>query len=543
MTRPTTKSGDEARPRIELPELFAADEVAARAGDDADAPRERLALIVSRAPALKNYLTPILRREGCRSIVVNCREELEHALAGEPVDHILVAQEMLEEFSTWASGGGLTSYGAEVSVLNSITTSLLDNPVPYGSMVRSVFSAVQMLAGEPAGGEMMAPHALIARDVRELSRVVGLRRLASDGTQVAAWLLAPKDGKSATPDFARALSMSRQLNFPWPLDALVEKAAMLYIGDEKPGKSNAGRSELDLAAQILALTWQRHMLSVTTNPLEETRDVKGALRAMSGRLASLDIVEAYVRLIEGGTAAIDAMERLDVIVVTSSRDRAKEISTRFGGLGIHVTHMSALADAAAACETAPPVAVVVDFATLGVDAARSSVILRLVPDLLVYALVDSGEASFTLDLIDAGFDDVLVPPHDFGVVAARVVRAVRARARGRSGAAPGFGGTFSALSFVDLVQSLSQSRKSVRVDVWRGEEETATLFLEGGRLCHARCTDVQGVEAVYRVIAWGDEGAFSVEVVSEFPPANIAESTEGVLMEGCRLYDESHATP
>lgn len=543
MTRRTTKSGDEARPRIELPELFAADEVVKHSSDETDAPHERLALIVSRAAALKNYLTPILRREGCRSIVVNCREELEHALAGEPVDHILVAQEMLEEFSTWASGGGLTSYGAEVSVLSSITTSLLDNPVPYGSMVRSVFSAVQMLAGEPADGDVMAPHALIARDVRELSRVVGLRRLASDGTQVAAWLLSPKDGESATPDFARALSMSRQLNFPWPLDALVEKAAMLYIGDEKPGKSNAGRSELDLAAQILAITWQRHMLSVSSNPLEETRDIKGALRAMSGRLASLDIVEAYVRLIEGGTAAIDAMERLDVIVVTSSRDRAKEIATRFGGLGIHVTHMSALADAAAACETAPPVAVIVDFATLGVDAARSSVILRLVPDLLVYALVDSGEASFTLDLIDAGFDDVLVPPHDFGVVAARVVRAVRARARGRSGAAPGFRGTFSALSFVDLVQSLSQSRKSVRVDVWRGEEETATLFLEDGRLCHARSSELDGVEAVYRVIAWGEEGAFSVEVVSEFPPANIAESTEGVLMEGCRLYDESHATP
>ena len=541
MTRRTTKSSDEARPRIELPELFAAEEPAQATGEP-EKPRERLALIVSGSAALKNYLTPILRREGCRSIVVNCREELEHALAGEPVDHILVAQEMLEEFSTWASGGGLTSYGAEISVLNSVTASLLDNPVSYGSMVRAVFSAVQMLAGESVAAGVVAPHALIARDVRELARVVGLRRLASDGTQVAAWLLSPKSTSSATPDFGRALSMSRQLNFPWHLDKLVEKTAMLHTGDEKPGHSDAARSELDLAAQILALSWQRHMLSVAPNPLEEARDVKGALRAMSGRLASLDIVEAYIRLIEGGTAAIDSMERLDVIVVTGSRDRAREISTRFGGLGIHVTHMSDLAEAAAACETSPPVAVIVDFATLGVDAARSSVILRLVPDLLVYALVDSGEASFTLDLIDAGFDDVLVPPHDFGVVAARVVRSVRARARGRSAGAPGFGGTFSALSFVDLVQSLSQSRKSVRLDVWRGEEEMAVVFLDCGRLCHARCGDLMGVEAVYDVIAWGDEGAFSVEVVSEFPPGNVQEATEAVLMEGCRLFDESRVT-
>jgi hypothetical protein len=34
-----------------------------------------------------------------------------------------------------------------------------------------------------------------------------------------------------------------------------------------------------------------------------------------------------------------------------------------------------------------------------------------------------------------------------------------------------------------------------------------------------------------------------VDDVSEFPPGNIAEATEAVLMEGCRLFDESHATP
>jgi hypothetical protein len=369
MKRRTNPPAEEARPRIELPELFAPEDAAPEADEPAKT-HERLALIVSGSAALRNYLTPILDREGCRSIVVNCREELEHALAGEPVDHILVAQEMLDEFSTWASGGGLTSYGAEISVLHSVTASLLDNPVPYGSMVRAIFSAVQMLAGESTAAGVVAPHALIARDVRELARVVGLRRLAGDGAQVAAWLLSPKAAGSSTPDFARALSLSRQLNYPWQIDKLVEKTALLHGGDEKPGQSNEARSELDLAAQILALAWQRHMLSVTANPLEETRDVKSALRSMSGRLASLDIVEAYVRLIEGGTAAMDSIERLDVIVVTASRDRAREISTRFGGLGIHVTHMPALADAAAACESSPPVAVIVDFATLGVDAAR-----------------------------------------------------------------------------------------------------------------------------------------------------------------------------
>ena len=46
---------------------------------------------------------------------------------------------------------------------------------------------------------------------------------------------------------------------------------------------------------------------------------------------------------------------------------------------------------------------------------------------------------------------------------------------------------------------------------------------------------------IYRVVAWGENGAFSVEPEARFPKDNIAESNEAILMESCRLLDESRA--
>jgi len=67
------------------------------------------------------------------------------------------------------------------------------------------------------------------------------------------------------------------------------------------------------------------------------------------------------------------------------------------------------------------------------------------------------------------------------------------------------------------------------------------VHLEQGRLIHARAGEVQGVEAVYHVITWAEDGTFMVVPIDSFPPPNVTDSIEAVLMEGCRRYDESHA--
>ncbi len=53
------------------------------------------------------------------------------------------------------------------------------------------------------------------------------------------------------------------------------------------------------------------------------------------------------------------------------------------------------------------------------------------------------------------------------------------------------------------------------------------------------CGGLTGEDAIYEVIRWGDDGSFSVEPTDEVPTPNIAYANEAILMEGCRLLDES----
>jgi DNA-binding response OmpR family regulator len=541
------KRNEPAR-RIELPELFEPDD---RPADDAvvESAPDRCVLLVTHSPALKNFLAPIFRREDCDTLVASTRDEVAQMLSEHAVSHILVAHDLVEEFSKWAAAGGLAAAGAEVSVLGQVSTTLLENPTSYARMFKSVMACAQLLSDERASRlNASAPYVLITRDVAELCRSFGLRRLATDGAQLAAWLLIPPAPGTSAPfrDLARSIAAARTLNFPWRIDLLIERMRSFYAGQAHPAAPDAKSHEMDIAAQVLALAWYRHaVLPVSMGgPASEAddRNSRQLLRSVAGRLASIDVVEAYLRLLENAGATNDAGKRQVVVLVTADDATVRDLSASFGRLGLRLVHRRSMTEARPYCEQLPPAGVIVDFASLGMDAARVAVVLRLIPGILMYALVEAVDPAVTLDLIDMGFDDVLPAPHDFGLISARITRAVRQarRSPARDGQT-GFRGVFTALSFVDLVQSLSQSRKSVRVELTRGDGEAAMVHLQDGRLVHARAGSLQGVDAVYNVITWGDDGSFAVVPVDTFPPANITETVESVLMEGCRRYDESHA--
>jgi hypothetical protein len=159
----------------------------------------------------------------------------------------------------------------------------------------------------------------------------------------------------------------------------------------------------------------------------------------------------------------------------------------------------------------------------------------------LFALTGEADPSRILNLLDLGFDEVFALPRDLDLVGARLRKSLRGRDEGSTGtvAPGGFGAPLSALPFTDLLQALSQGMKTVRVDLNRSDGARATCHLERGRLVHAVCGPAAGAAAVYAVIAWRDEGAFTVVPVDACPAANIEAPLESILMEGCRLLDES----
>jgi DNA-binding response OmpR family regulator len=315
----------------------------------------------------------------------------------------------------------------------------------------------------------------------------------------------------------------------------------LYDGRNKP--DGKGYAEVLLAAQVLSLVWFRHTLVPAADSSDEdgVLALRTALRAQAGRLATLETVEEYLQLIteRDGLAGEPAERR--VLLVGSERI-ARALAPAFERVACETALVEDLTQAQTTAERQPPAATVLDHQVFGDEVAKFSRIAKLGGRSLLFVLTDSSDPALVLNLLDIGVDDVFGPPHDFDLIAARINRAIRSRPREQPGstAQPGqFSATFEHFSFLDLAQMLSQSFKTVRVDLSTSSGERAVLFMQKGRFTHGTCGDVSGPEAVYRVIGWGQDGEFTVREESSFPAPTIQASTESLLMEGCRLLDEA----
>ncbi len=97
-------------------------------------------------------------------------------------------------------------------------------------------------------------------------------------------------------------------------------------------------------------------------------------------------------------------------------------------------------------------------------------------------------------------------------------------------------GSFEDIGFAELLQLLNVGHKSGRLHVWRGEER-AELFVYRGEVAWARMRFERGPEVVYRVLGW-QTGDFSFERTDEPAIREITESTEALILEGMKRFDE-----
>jgi len=97
-------------------------------------------------------------------------------------------------------------------------------------------------------------------------------------------------------------------------------------------------------------------------------------------------------------------------------------------------------------------------------------------------------------------------------------------------------GTFEDISFAELLQLLNVSHKSGRLSVWRGTER-AELFMVSGDVARATSRRERGAEVVYRILGW-TVGEFSFELSNDPVVREIADSTEALILEGMKRFDE-----
>src|SRR5690348_17266156 len=98
-------------------------------------------------------------------------------------------------------------------------------------------------------------------------------------------------------------------------------------------------------------------------------------------------------------------------------------------------------------------------------------------------------------------------------------------------------GNLSQMNVIDLMQSLEMGRKSCQLTL-TNEGETCEVFFVEGQVKHATFGELVGDAAVFKVLRWTG-GNFQLDFEGKTDKQTTQLNTQGLLMEGLRLLDES----
>jgi hypothetical protein len=93
------------------------------------------------------------------------------------------------------------------------------------------------------------------------------------------------------------------------------------------------------------------------------------------------------------------------------------------------------------------------------------------------------------------------------------------------------------MNVIDLMQSLEMGRKSCQLKLNNAGEKCEVFFAEG-QVKHATYGSLTGDEAVFKVLRWTG-GNFELDFEGKTELETTKLNTQGLLMEGLRLLDES----
>ena len=138
-------------------------------------------------------------------------------------------------------------------------------------------------------------------------------------------------------------------------------------------------------------------------------------------------------------------------------------------------------------------------------------------------------------------DDYLVKPFFLKDATRRIKRTVdRIALEKMAKTAPSDGvvrGNLSQMNVIDLMQSLEMGRKSCQLKLNYKGDKCEVFFVEG-QVKHATYGNLTGDEAVFKVLRWTG-GNFELNFEGKTEQETTRLNTQGLLMEGLRLLDES----
>jgi CheY-like chemotaxis protein len=221
-------------------------------------------------------------------------------------------------------------------------------------------------------------------------------------------------------------------------------------------------------------------------------------------------------------------------------------------LGMLLQALAPLAEVATASDTAdallkavdnPPELLVCDYRMPGMDGRQLVERLKSRPATANFSTVlmaNKADIAERLSPQDAA-DDYLEKPFFLKDATRRIKRMIdRIALEKMAKTAPSDGvvrGSLAQMNVIDLMQSLEMGRKSCQLSLSNAGDKCEVFFVEG-QVKHATYGSLVGDPAVFKVLRWTG-GNFQLDFEGKTDKETTQLNTQGLLMEGLRLLDES----
>jgi DNA-binding response OmpR family regulator len=191
-----------------------------------------------------------------------------------------------------------------------------------------------------------------------------------------------------------------------------------------------------------------------------------------------------------------------------------------------------------------PDLIITDFAMNGMDGRQLLQKIKArgatanIPVILMASKADINEK---LKVLQDTVEDFVEKPFFLKEAAARIKKVVdKISLEKMAREAPGesvLRGSLAQMNVLDLLQSLDMGRKTCALTLSNNGDK-CRMFFTDGQINHAEYGEVKGDEAVYKVLSW-TAGNFEIDFKGSSQNQTITQSTQGLLLEGLRLLDES----
>jgi len=209
----------------------------------------------------------------------------------------------------------------------------------------------------------------------------------------------------------------------------------------------------------------------------------------------------------------------------------------------NVTVAGDTADALLKAVDDPPDLLVCDYRMPGMDGKQLVEKLKSRPATANFSSVlmaGKGDIAERLSPQDAA-DDYLEKPFFLKDATRRIKRMIdRIALEKMAKTAPSDGvvrGNLAQMNVIDLMQSLEMGRKSCQLTLTNEGDKCEVFFVEG-QVKHATYGSLGGDQAVFKVLRW-TRGSFQLDFEGKTDKETTQLNTQGLLMEGLRLLDES----